>query len=238
MRAGTIMLAEPGSERTRIQREAAASAPGRMTGSDPLLAIDNSHGQATRRLIRLFTDATADELAYGLGWYVQAHETAAALGTAHGYTTRQVAGVIAALSPRSDWPQNVKRAGEMLASGDTYGLSNGRDKAKRILAGEDPADVLSGPKTRAFFDNLADPLASSAVTIDAHAYDAAAGMVTNDRQRKVLDRKGEYERIADIYRSAAGHLGVAPHVVQAVVWVVWRNRMGGFHYQRVNGDQR
>ena len=58
-----------------------------------------------------------------------------------------------------------------------------------------------------------------------------------DRARHVLDRKGEYERIADIYRSAAATLGVAPHVVQAVVWAAWRNRFGIYHYQRTD-DRR
>lgn len=203
-----------------------------------LTPIANDQGQATRRLVRLFADATDDELAYGLTWYVNAHETARTLALEAGVSTEVAAGVLAALSPRSDWPQNVKRARQLLTTGDTYGLTNGRDKAKAMLAGTDPVDVLSGPKTRSFYDNLRDPLNSEAVTIDAHAFDAAAGMVTDDRTRKVLERKGEYDRVADMYRSAARHLGVAPHVVQAVVWVVWRNRFGQFHYQRVNGDQR
>jgi hypothetical protein len=198
-----------------------------------LQAIDNSTGQATRRLIRLFESATDEELAYGLSWYGQAHETATNMGEFWGVPASAAAGIIAALSPRSDWPQNIARAWQLLETGDTYGLTNGRNKAKAIRGGADPDDVLSGPKTRAFYDNIADPLNSQAVTIDSHSYDAAAGMVTSDRERKVLDRKGEYERVADFYRSAARYLGVAPHVVQAVVWVVWRNRFGRFHYQRV-----
>jgi hypothetical protein len=198
-----------------------------------LPTIDNGQGQATRRIVRLFEQATDDELAYGLSWYARAHELAAGLAAEHHMTVSDVAAVIAALSPRSDWPQNIARARQLLAEGDTYGLTLGRNKARAIVAGADPASVLGGPKIQAFWRNIADPLNSTAVTVDSHAYDAAAGMVTCDRARKALDRKGEYDRIADIYRSAARHLGVAPHVVQSVVWVVWRNRFGAFHYQRV-----
>jgi len=199
------------------------------------LRIDNAGGRATRRLVTLFSGATDEELAHGLSWYALAHDTAAALAEPYrGYiTTDTAAGVIAALSPRSSWPQNVERARQLLATGDTYGLTLGRGKARRIVAGEAPLAVLSGPKERSFYSNVSDPLGSDAVTIDAHAFDAAAGMVTSDPARKALGRVGEYERVAAMYRSAARTLGVAPHVVQAVVWVVWRNRFGAFHYQRV-----
>jgi hypothetical protein len=198
------------------------------------MTVRNDRGQATWRLVRLFQSATDEELAYGLRWYAQANDWLQSLADQHGLKISQVAGVAAALSPRTDWPQNRSKTEQLLADGDTYGLTNGRLKAQRIVKGEDPDEVLSGPKTRAFWSNLADPVNSTAVTIDAHAYDAALGLVTNDRQRKALERKGEYERIADIYRSAARHLGVAPHVVQAVVWAVWRNRYGRFHYQKVS----
>lgn len=200
--------------------------------------IDNAQGQATRRLIRLYESATDEELAYGLSWYGQANDRARELADEFGYTTRQVAGVIAALSPQTSWPENLKRVRMLLETGDTYGFKLGRGRAQSILADvADPDEILGGPKVRAFFDNIVDPLNSTAVTIDTHAYSAAAGQVTTERMRKVLDRQGEYDRIADMYRSAARYLGVAPHVVQAVVWVVWRNRNALYRYQRVSPDE-
>lgn len=201
--------------------------------------LPNDKGQATRRLVRLFTDATDEELQYGLAWYSDAHEWARRVAGEYGLTTDAVAGILAALSPRTDWPQNKAKAEQLIATGETYGLTNGINKAKRILAGEAPADVLSGPKTRAFYANLADPLGSTAVTVDTHAVNAAAGQVLTDQGlKRILGPAGGYEHVADAYRSAARLLGVAPHVVQATVWVVWRNRFGGrpemtgpFHYQ-------
>lgn len=187
--------------------------------------LPNGRGQVTRRLIRLFNDATDEELDYGLRWYQDAHAWAAQTAAEHGRTTDEVAGVIAALSPRCPWPSNLRRTVEMLETGDTYGLTNGRDKARRILGGAAPLDELSGPKTRAFYSNLADPLASAEVTIDVHALNAAAGQVLSDAAAKrILGVNGGYRHVADAYRSAARVLGVAPHVTQAVVWDVWRNR--------------
>jgi hypothetical protein len=199
-----------------------------------MTTIDNNDGLATERLVTLYRSATPAELAAGLGWYSQAHDTATTLAAEHGIPVSSVAAIIAALSQRSDWIRNLDRTRELLATGETYGLGRSVDKARRILSGEDPERVLSGPKVRAFWSNIADPLNSRAITIDRHAFDAVAGMVTDDRTRKgVLERKGGYESVADIYRAAARVLGVAPHVVQAVAWTVWRNRTGRFHYQRL-----
>ena len=195
--------------------------------------ITNDQGEATNRIVAMFRSANAEELAYGLTWYQDAHTFAAEVAQRHGLTVRQVAGIIAALSPRTSWELNKVNAERLIATGDCPGLTLGRHRAQRIaFDAEDPADVLGGPKVRSFFDNLADPLNSEAVVIDRHAFDAVAGQVTNDHTRKQLDRKGEYQRVSDIYRSAAHVLGVQPHVVQAVVWSVWRNRYGRFVYQR------
>jgi len=192
----------------------------------------------TRRLSSLFLSATPVELDLGLTWYAAAHEEALGLcdddGT--GLTIDQAAGIIAALSPRCSWPHNVKRAVQLVSTGATYGLNNGVDKARRILAGEDPDTVLSGNKVRSFYDNIARPATSESVTIDGHAYDAAAGHICSDRERKALERVGEYDRIADMYRWVASREGLAPHVVQATVWCVWRNRYGRYHYQKIQQE--
>jgi len=198
-----------------------------------LTPINNRGGAATQRLIRYVHDATTAEFDFGLSWYHMAHATAVTLANESGTTVSVACGVIAALSPRSDWPQNVKRASELLTTGDTYGLTLGRGKAKAIVRGSDPLIVLRANKTRSFYLNLCYPTVSGAVTIDAHAFDAATGMVTDDRTRKVIERKGEYNRIADFYRSAARSLGLTPHATQAIVWTYWRNRQGAFHYQRI-----
>lgn len=184
---------------------------------------------STGGLVALFRQATGAELDYGLSWYAGAHAWCADVAASHRISVDLVAGVTAALSPRCEWNLNKRRAVELIETGDTYGLQLGRGKAKRIMAGESPADVLGGPKTLAFYDCLSRPFTSDAVAIDRHAIDAAVGAVTSDKDRKlILGRKGGYERIADLYIAASRQLGLRPHVVQAVVWVVWRNRYGYF----------
>lgn len=189
------------------------------------------HHEAVERITTLVRSADASELAYGLTWYEDASSTASALAAEHGLTLDQVAGIIAALSPQTAWPQNLDKARELISTGDTYGFGRARSKARRILAGESPDDVLAGPKERAFYETIAAPARATSVVIDRHAYDAVIGAIGTDRSRKQLERKGAYDAVSDVYRDAARLLGLRPHVVQGVVWAVWRNRYGRFHYQ-------
>lgn len=182
------------------------------------------------RLGRLFEEATPAELTYGLRWYADAHAWAQSLAERYGVTVDQVAGVTAALSPQTSWPENQRRVEAMLRTRKSPGFRHGIVKSHRILDGESPYDVLNtgtGPKSLAFYDNIARPTSSDAVTLDRHAVHAFVGMVLDDRERKrVLDRKGNYDAMADAYRLAAERKGVRAHVLQAVVWLVWRNRYG------------
>lgn len=190
-----------------------------------MTAPANDRGQATRRIMRLVASATAEELDHGLAWYGRAHAWAAEVGERHNLAVTRVAGIVAALSPQTDWPLNKRKALDLIEHGDTFGLGRGRGQARAILAGADPDEVLTGPKVRAFWRTITDPATSDEVVIDRHAVDAAVGMVTDDRTRKaILERKGGYDHVAAIYRSAAEALGLRPHVVQAIVWAVWRNR--------------
>lgn len=182
------------------------------------------------RLVRLFGEATPAERTAGLRWYADAHAWADGLATRYGVTVDQVAGITAALSPQTSWPENQRRTELLLSGRRVPGFRWGRDKAERIRDGESPAEVLSegrGPKSLAFYDNISRPTTSDTVTIDRHAVHAYLGMILDDNARgRVLNPKGNYERIADAYRHAAARVGVRAHVLQAVVWLVWRNRYG------------
>jgi hypothetical protein len=188
--------------------------------------------EATERVVRLVREANDAELAYGLTWYADAHAWVASLAAEHGRPVDDVAAIVAAISPQTSWPDNQRKTEQLLTTGETYGLRLGVDRAKRVLAGEDPDAVLGGPKVRAFWRTLADPAGANDVVVDRHAADAVLGYVSDDVTRKrLLERKGGYDAVADVYRSAARLLALRPHVVQGVVWAVWRNRYGRFHYQ-------
>jgi hypothetical protein len=165
----------------------------------------------------------------------------------------RAAAVIAVLSPRLNWNKNVELARQVYTDAftmrtiyaerpDDYrgerqrltnmfpGLKGNGDKAYRILIdGEDPEDVVSGPKVTAFWRTIVDPSDPRAVVVDRHALDVAKGHVLDDRQRGIiLGRKGAYEQLSALYRRAAKQLTKetgaewTPAEVQAVTWVVWR----------------
>lgn len=175
---------------------------------------------STAKILKTYRAATDDQIGRGTSWYADAHSLALALDPKN---PRRAAGVIAALSPMMPWERNVTLAVRAYADGAASGaLGTSVTAANRILAGEDPEDVLRGPKVRAFFATIADPTGTDAVVVDRHAFDIALGRPTDNDTRRALERKGVYEAFAAAYRRAARTIGVAPSQVQAVTWVVHR----------------
>jgi hypothetical protein len=158
----------------------------------------------------------------GVDWYRHAHTLARVLAGRNGVTVEQAAGVLAALSPQLCWPRNVDYAEQFLATGDAPVLGRSKRAAARILDGQEPSSVLSGPKVRAFFANISDPDHSDAVTIDRHAHDVAMGQRFGEKRRPLLERKGGYDLFAEAFRLAAATVGLTPSAVQAVTWLAWR----------------
>lgn len=182
------------------------------------------------RILEVYREATVPELEAGLTWYEEAHAIACDLDPLH---PERGAGVLAALSPKIDWVRNVALAYEMYDYGEVVGVYGANQiKARRIMAGEAPLEVLGGHKVRNFFTAINNPSAVGAVVIDRHAYDVAQGRVTNDESRKALRRVGMYERFAEAYKRAArvlkreSGLLVTPSQIQAVTWLVWRRLKG------------
>lgn len=202
----------------------------------------------TRNITRMFREATPEQLSAGAEWYARARRLAVELANSlptdhphHGDVTRAAA-VIAVLSPRTSWQENVDLArqayriaarGGWLASDwhvlPTLGLSARKVGALlRTHTVTDPADVVSGPKVTAFFRTIADPLDRYAVVVDRHAYDVSVGRVTDEDERQRGLSGKRYESVCDVYRRAARVLSresgtlITPSTVQAVTWVVWR----------------
>ena len=107
------------------------------------------------------------------------------------------------------------------------GLGTNKRKAARILCGENPLDVLSGPKVCAFFRNIMGD--ENAVCVDRHAWAIAHGgaLVTLTPKR--------YLETADAFREASVALreaypaladSLTPAGVQALTWAWWRAHPG------------
>jgi hypothetical protein len=182
----------------------------------------------TRNVTRVFRTATAAEIAAGADWYRDAHTIAQGMASAYGVTPEIAAGVLAALSPLNSWGANVNLAHRFLAAGglDAGYLSMGLDKARRILAGEDPVKTLNGLKTVNFYRSILSAGAQG-VCIDRHAYSIAHNTRTVDVPSLGAKR---YAEIAACYVKAARILSrelgetITPAQVQSVTWVLWRRR--------------
>jgi hypothetical protein len=175
---------------------------------------------STTRILKVYRQATDDQIGRGMSWYADAHSFARALDPTD---PARAAGVIAALSPLTPWDRNMVLASRAYADGFASGtMGNSLRAADRILAGERPLDVLKGSKVRAFYKTIVDPTGTDAVAIDRHAFDIAVGRITDNDTRSALSRKGVYASFERAYVRAAAILGVAPSQVQAVTWVVHR----------------
>lgn len=167
----------------------------------------------TRRILRVFDNATPADIEAGAHWYDDAHVLASDLAP-HIGSLEAAAEVIAALSPRTFWSRNVAGATMLIMHGEVLPglMSRNVDWARRIINGE--KHVLKGNKTRAFARNIAGD--RETVTVDVHAAFVAGVSET------VLTRKGVYAAVAHAYRLAARRRGVEPATMQATTWIVGR----------------
>ena len=184
----------------------------------------------TNHILAAYMRSSDADRADGLAWYDNARTLASVLSP---NDIARGAGVIAALSPMTSWPLNVKRATEVFDTGTTKGLTRNVDKAVRIYNGESPLSVLSGDKVRAFYLNIMGVHTVDAVTVDRHAIDVACGNVLSDTERAAAIRgKAGYGKVASMYVEAASVIGggITPAQLQAVVWVYWRRNVAhAFH---------
>lgn len=166
--------------------------------------------------------------ALGLTWYDRARDWCAALAEEyreHGATLERVAGAVAALSPQTSWLDQCRFVPGFVASVLVErdeeslphpGFLRNRRKAARILLGDDPARVLSGPKVTAFFAGIMG--ATDIVTIDRHAATLALGARTPTFSERAA------AEMREAYALAARWLGVAPRNLQSLLWCDYKAR--------------
>lgn len=156
----------------------------------------------------------------GRTWYLSAHGEAYLYSREYGTTLEASVGVIAALSPQTQWWQNLMLARQVMAAGAMI-QGHTRDtmrKVNAILAGAEPLEVLGGLKVRSFYQNILNPFDDEIVTIDRHAWRTAMGRnPLGTRNAVPTDRA--YHAAADAYRHAAKLAHLRPSELQAIVWV-------------------
>lgn len=202
-------------------------------------AAQLAHTRMVRRIVRAFRAASADDLARGLGWYAQAYRESVRIDPLN---PARAAGVIAALSPRNQWSNNVKQAAAVIACADAglpcpvLGLGANTRTAWEIATGTEPLDalgtlsrtgrVMSGMKVRSFFLNIMGD--TDSVTCDVWAAKVATGHAS---EALVKSPRG-YATVVAAFQAAAKILGVTPREVQAATWTAVRGVKptdAGFH---------
>lgn len=175
--------------------------------------------QILNNLFNYYHQANDKQKADGLAWYDIAHQSCKDVAAKYNLPLTIVTGIVAALSPRMRWEDNIKYAEHFINGLDIPVFKANLLKAERILAGNDPLDVLGGPKTRAFYQNLSDPTCNSVACIDSWMLRAAysnlnlAGNVT----------AYEYTTIENAVKVIAKQIGLLPLQVQAIIWVAVRD---------------
>lgn len=177
---------------------------------------DEARSAYVERIVEMYTMATDEQVTAGLDWY----PTARRIGEECPNGVRAGAGILAALSVNKGWAENVRIARNAFRGESGGHFATALDKARLILAGTDPCEVLPmNKKSGQFFLSIWDPADPDAVVVDRHGHDIAAGMKYGNADRG-LDVPARYASIADAYRRAAKSLGMVPSELQAITWVV------------------
>src|SRR3990170_2538974 len=102
-----------------------------------------------QNLTDVFNLATKEEIAKGLTWYNDASFHCFNLSSKYNIPIERVIGIVAALSPRCPWRENVIQANNFIQtrgrSKTTTYLSN-KKKALAIFRGSNPVNILNGHK--------------------------------------------------------------------------------------------
>jgi len=180
-------------------------------------------GEVVATLVAVFEEANKSDVEAGARWYDEAGEIAGQLAYESGYTKEVCASVIAHLSVRKKWAENVLAAHAVLVDGadDLPGqMAREMNKATKVRDGEDDWLDSLGPKTSRFAMNILGDRES--VTVDVWAC-RGAGL-----DERLIGRPGAYAAVEAAYQAAAVACSVDPATMQATVWVVTR---GGRHGQ-------
>lgn len=185
--------------------------------------------QQIKNLESIYKHVTESDYQAGITWYNRAQEIVKYLADKYNRPDYIISGIIAALSPGTDWHQNLIDAINVLKQGryanvTTYGQN--KVKALRILEMTSESDVYQAllhkstiNKTSQFFLNIQHPEQSGPVTIDRHAIRACYDEIL---ESSVILTAKRYREAAKAYQALAKRHSILPHQLQAVIWIAFR----------------
>lgn len=176
---------------------------------------------SAENLLRTWHAADEPTRQAGARWYDEAHAEIKAIAERTGYTVPVATGITAVLSPFLNWDLNLRATEDFLSGRPTAGFGQNRTKARAIMAGADPRQILSGPKVVAFYENILWPGESNLVVVDRHIARLWYGGETRGQYGCSLPT---YQRICADVREAARAVGERTHHFQAAVWLAARSK--------------
>lgn len=184
-------------------------------------------------ILRFYSLATLTEHKEGLDWYNDANIYCKELASRFDITLQQSVGIVAAFSPQTGWTENKRYAVSfLLQPNNQVRLLIQQVKAKNILKLKSESDIYASLsvngtawKTKAFFLNILNPDIPTDVTIDRHAI--AVCIQSTDNVSALPKTHGhlkptQYAFFQSCYISASNKLGILPHQLQAITWIVYR----------------
>lgn len=167
--------------------------------------------------------STLDDDAIGQGkrWYVDANRFCRNVAKRYGVSIRQVAGILAALSARTSWTDNKRKAVRYLAGDRAVHTGSNVAKCDRILTVDDDdaiMAILNGDKTRRFYHNIVHPLDSEYVTLDSWMTNLI-GVEYGKLKVKGGYQETLYERYESVVQNVAASMHMRPLELQAALWV-------------------
>ena len=178
----------------------------------------------SRNLDFFFNFATKQDIKNGLNWYLEAFKIVRELALKYGFDFFIVANVLAALSPRNRWSQNIKDTETVLKAVNegkepnevkVCTFNNNKFKAFRIAKGNLIINELS-PKTYNFTKNIAH-LDSEALTVDIWHLRACLKQFKSIKTASI--GKIAYQQLKDLTIRKAEKLGIKGFQYQAIIWL-------------------
>jgi len=186
---------------------------------------------AEERILFAYNSATEPERVNGGAWYQDAHDMCEQWVVDYDMPSLEhVVGIVAALSPRKRWADNVDSARSIMVTGDCGGLGWAKRDAQAIRAGQSPKEVLfheakNNTKVQSFFWNILEPQNPDHVTIDRHMISLITDQRWSDRRNRWI-RPADHQWARERFQALAVQLGLVPNQLQAITWVVWRRSLG------------
>ena len=195
-----------------------------------------------KNILDRYVGASEEAKEEGSNFYYKAHEIATDLGKLLGHTgydaTKLGSGLLAVMSPRTDWEKNVEYGYEFVNRGWVQNQTQiNNAKASLLVSGHDPMIVLgrTSYKVKPFYKAILNPDEDNEVTnlvgfrkpvklavVDRHAGGVYNGTPLKEFQRYYLGKWKVTRRISHAYFRVARIFNLPVNTIQAVVWWDWR----------------